>query len=447
MSLRSYNSGASSTGSGPGGRCIEHRVEWPQESGDWFIGQAKNNDSFQFKICAVERIGQGGFAEVFKGHRFCKLPKGESCLSETLAVKVLTYEIKTSNSATKSSRSTNVSSRIKEEVDVTWKLYSEVRNASIVAPILVQKWPRQNPTKAFLCLEYCDQGDANRYLNNIGGLNETLARQFIRHVVSGLKALKSISYFHRDIKASNIFVSSKNGAITFKLGDFGLVAKISAQNREICGTPSAMAPEMNGRDVYNEQVDMWSLGILLFTKVHKSDQGPFLYDREAKTEKRIEAQHRPLYFHAPIGELFEDLIRKLLRVDPNQRLSLDSIDFHKFFKVEESQFASDSGFATSSLLSSNVTASTNAKVYPKAKLSLINESSEVYRNYPRPNTTPFTRNYTNGPMKVDPQSLYYQNSIISPQANKQHYIQASPMSSTCHSRTVASLLPPLRTLR
>ena len=94
----------------------------------------------------------------------------------------------------------------------------------------------------------------------------------MKHIVEGLKALDGIGYFHRDIKANNVFVdSSKN----FKLGDFGLVASKDEINVTPCGIPTAMAPEMDGIRPYGNKVDVWSLGILFYKLLYGLASHPF----------------------------------------------------------------------------------------------------------------------------------------------------------------------------
>ncbi|PIO66602.1 hypothetical protein TELCIR_11682 [Teladorsagia circumcincta] len=75
---------------------------------------------------------------------------------------------------------------------------------------------------------------------------------------------------HRDIKPENILCMTKEDYTLVKLADFGLAKGNDASTlKTYCGTPAYMAPEMidNDRLPYNPKVDMWSLGVVLFTGI------------------------------------------------------------------------------------------------------------------------------------------------------------------------------------
>jgi len=79
--------------------------------------------------------------------------------------------------------------------------------------------------------------------------------------LTGLCYLHSKGIIHRDIKATNILLSSEG---KIKLADFGVAAKIlpeSEGRQTICGTPTNMAPEIVLHRMYSYKVDIWSTGI------------------------------------------------------------------------------------------------------------------------------------------------------------------------------------------
>ena len=245
-----------------------------------------------------------------------------------------------------------------------------------------------NPRVAILGMEYCPGGDLGNYLKkNELKFTDAIAKRVTIQVVSGLKALKNIGYFHRDVKASNIFVTSngKNDQFDCKLGDLGFVAKIDQNNNEECGTRTAMAPEMDGRNPYDEQVDIWSLGIMLFTL--KLGQNPFGLEGNTNTVERRHLSSQTLKFPPNVSGAWKDLIQKMLCVNPSKRIRLEKIDQLPFFKQEHQN---DSAFGSDTSRQTNTTTTTGG--YPKIRAPLgplergfssyqsqFNQPSHVYR--------------------------------------------------------------------
>lgn len=125
-------------------------------------------------------------------------------------------------------------------------------------------------TKNSLCLvmEYVEGGDVATLLKNINGpLNLDVARMYFVETTLAVEYLHSHDIIHRDLKPDNLLITA-SGHI--KLTDFGL-SKIGLMSqttnyyeKQICGTPSYIAPEVILRQVYGKAVDWWSLGIILY---------------------------------------------------------------------------------------------------------------------------------------------------------------------------------------
>ena len=191
--------------------------------------------------------------------------------------------------------------------------------------------------ETILVTEYCSHGDLDKYMKKTGLKHlrdhKNLAKKLVKSVVKGLQALLEHNFFHRDVKASNVFVTGSLDNPTFKLGDFGLVAKREERNRDVCGTPTAMAPEMDGKREYDEKVDIWSLGILMYSKL--LGRKPYSFDVNADTQTRIKAiaaqQSQALYSDMDcISRDAQDLVRKMLEIDPSRRIDLNAIESHPF---------------------------------------------------------------------------------------------------------------------
>ncbi|CAF3808647.1 unnamed protein product [Rotaria sordida] len=137
-------------------------------------------------------------------------------------------------------------------------------------------------TKNHLCIvmEYVEGGDVATLLKNIGGpLNIDIARMYFAETTLAVEYLHSYGIIHRDLKPDNLLITSIGH---IKLTDFGL-SKIGLMSlttnfyeklldketktfndKQICGTPSYIAPEVILRQGYGKPVDWWSMGIMLY---------------------------------------------------------------------------------------------------------------------------------------------------------------------------------------
>jgi serine/threonine protein kinase len=122
----------------------------------------------------------------------------------------------------------------------------------------------------FLILEFCPGGTLADRLrkSRYSGLCESQVAQYYADIVDALQYLHSKYILHRDIKPMNILLTEDNRAV---LADLGASVRDSSPRRQtFTGTLGFMAPEITQKlrsdgDFYNETVDVWSLGALLFT--------------------------------------------------------------------------------------------------------------------------------------------------------------------------------------
>ena len=112
--------------------------------------------------------------------------------------------------------------------------------------------------------------------------------------------------------------------MTVKLSDFGLSGFQTMQNNYFCGTFDYLSPEMLENQSVSKRLDIWSLGILLYELL----VGDVPY--KAKSEQQLLNQIKRLRVTFPghITKPAQNLIKKMLRYNPYERISLDDILAH-----------------------------------------------------------------------------------------------------------------------
>ena len=129
---------------------------------------------------------------------------------------------------------------------------------------------------------------------------------------------------HWDLKLGNLFLSEK---MELKLGDFGLATKVTYEGekkRTICGTPNYIAPEiLSSKTGHSYEVDVWSIGVIIYTLLF--GRPPFETSDVKWTYKRIKANDFTFPDHVSVVDSAKDLISRILKSEPKERLSIDEI--------------------------------------------------------------------------------------------------------------------------
>lgn len=168
-----------------------------------------------------------------------------------------------------------------------------------------------------LIIDYCDCGSLNNIIKVIS-LNENEIANIVYNVLHALEYMHKNMLIHRDIKAGNILISSDGGV---KLGDFGISCKKGEynQNKRV-GSPYWMSPEVIGRNVYNEKIDIWSLGITCYELVEK--EPPYSEYKPFNVMKKIEdSPPKGLKDNNEYSKEFNNFVNCCLIVDAHQRPS------------------------------------------------------------------------------------------------------------------------------
>ncbi|TVY38943.1 Serine/threonine-protein kinase [Lachnellula subtilissima] len=179
--------------------------------------------------------------------------------------------------------------------------------------------------RIFLIIEFAAKGELYKHLRRENRFPEWKAAQYVAQMAAALKYCHKKHIMHRDIKPENILLGS-HGEI--KLSDFGWSVHAPSNRREtLCGTLDYLPPEMlkPGRDknVYSNKVDIWSLGVLTYEFL--VGEAPF-EDTPVMTQRKISRGEMTVPgFVSPEAK---DLIKRLLVLDPEKRISLDQVQEH-----------------------------------------------------------------------------------------------------------------------
>lgn len=143
-------------------------------------------------------------------------------------------------------------------------------------------------------------------------------RYYIHQVLTGVKYLHDRHIIHRDLKLGNLFL---NDDLHVKIGDFGLATKIEFEGerkKTLCGTPNYIAPEILNKKGHSYEVDVWSIGCVMFTLL--VGQPPF----ETKSLKDTYTKIRKCDYRLPstVRTNAAEMICSMLQSDPLKRPSV-----------------------------------------------------------------------------------------------------------------------------
>ncbi|KAM3141197.1 hypothetical protein pb186bvf_006582 [Paramecium bursaria] len=198
------------------------------------------------------------------------------------------------------------------------------------SPFLVSMhYSFQSKNKIFFVMPYMRGGDLFRLLKENIRFNEQTAKFYAASIILGLEYLHNLGVVYRDIKGENILLD-QNGYI--KITDYGL-AKFLQPNeltRSFVGTLEYLAPEIIIQNGHDQQVDWWSLGILLYEMV--IGKTPFFAMNQNQLLRSIVQQDLVFPAKPQISQECKDLIQNLLKKSPNERLNgAQKIKSHPWF--------------------------------------------------------------------------------------------------------------------
>ena len=265
------------------------------------MGLEHESDKSDFFRCGDYCIGKGGFGEVWKVNH--------KKTNELYVIKVLDKE---------RLKLQNLIAQLNLEIEIMYKVHH---------PHIMQLINHfEDDDNFFMIMPYASRGQLYTLLKKNSKLDQKMTSQFLRETISAVKYLHEHNIIHRDIKPENILLDQN---YRVKLSDFGW-SNFCAPNekrRTFCGTREYISPEMVKKLPHDHRVDIWSIGVLLFECL--AGYPPFSGQTDAELFRHV----TQLKIKWPIDfpPLAKNLVMKILKVNPEERPSLDDILKHSWF--------------------------------------------------------------------------------------------------------------------
>ncbi|XP_019192740.1 PREDICTED: phosphoenolpyruvate carboxylase kinase 2-like [Ipomoea nil] len=193
-----------------------------------------------------------------------------------------------------------------------------------------------------LVTELCDGGDLYERVSR-GPLSEPSAASVFRQLMSAISCCHRAGVAHRDVKPDNVLFDAQGN---LKLADFGSAEWFGGGRMSaVVGTPYYAAPEVLMRREYNEKVDVWSAGVILYIML--AGVLPFRGDTTTETfEAVLRANLRfPAKIFRSVSPEAKDLLRKMICRDVSRRFCAEQVLRHPWVMSEgETRSMADMNF-------------------------------------------------------------------------------------------------------
>ncbi|XP_061735699.1 peripheral plasma membrane protein CASK isoform X20 [Nerophis ophidion] len=184
---------------------------------------------------------------------------------------------------------------------------------------------------ADLCFEIVKRADAGFVYS------EAVASHYMRQILEALRYCHDNNVIHRDVKPHCVLLASKENSAPVKLGGFGVAIQLGESGLVAggrVGTPHFMAPEVVKREPYGKPVDVWGCGVILFILL--SGCLPFYGTKERLFEAICKGKYKmnPRQW-GQISESAKDLVRRMLMLDPAERITVYEALNHPWLKERD----------------------------------------------------------------------------------------------------------------
>ncbi|KAF7993146.1 hypothetical protein HCN44_005927 [Aphidius gifuensis] len=173
----------------------------------------------------------------------------------------------------------------------------------------------------YIVLELCRKRSMMELHKRRKALTECETRYFMKQILDGVNYLHKNRIIHRDLKLGNLFLDDE---LQVKIGDFGLATKLEhdgERKKTLCGTPNYIAPEILTKSGHSYEVDVWSIGCIMYTLL--VGRPPFETSSLRETYSRI----KQVQYKTPtaVCETAISMITSTLQGNPSRRPSVSKL--------------------------------------------------------------------------------------------------------------------------
>eukprot|EP00903_Cladosiphon_okamuranus_P012203 g11446.t1 len=257
-----------------------------------------------------DKLGEGAYGTVFKAtaltpQSFSEADEVEDATPRVYAVKRIKRE--------------GLSEKEEQEVIAEASIMRELDHPNLVS---IYDFFQDDPKYYYMVLELMSGGELFDRIVQKQYYNEAEARDVCLTLLEAMKYTHGQGVVHRDLKPENLLLADPNDDSSIRIADFGFaVSVLDGYVSEQCGTPNYVAPEILRSQPYGTSVDMWSTGVIIY--IILAGYPPFHDEDQNRLYRKIKAgrfRFDPEYWNDVSSEA-KDLIRKLLTVDPDRRIT------------------------------------------------------------------------------------------------------------------------------
>jgi polo-like kinase 1 len=259
------------------------------------------------KYSLGQLLGKGGFAKVFE---VTDVSTGNAYAAKVIDKKSL------------------MKPKTKQKLLTEIKIHKSLNHSGVVKFVHFF----DDEENVYILLEVCHCRSLMELMKNKQRLSEMESKFLMLQILNAVQYMHENRVIHRDLKLGNLFLTED---MQIKIGDFGLAAQLDydgQRKRTVCGTPNYIAPEILQNMGHSYEVDVWSIGVILYTMLVGTP--PFETSNVKSTYRKIKANIYTFPDGIYVSETAKSLIRRILNQDPSQRPTIPEILNDKFFYGE-----------------------------------------------------------------------------------------------------------------